>query len=114
RPEYINHRLQQFPKFGSGVTPYNYPDPPQIRATADSSGSPVSTNGHFPYGETLCHSGSTSEFVFTSYRRDANTGLDYADARFYSSRLGRFVSMDPLMGSNRYAYVNIDPINLID
>jgi len=112
--EYINLGLQQIAKIASGVTTYNYPDHLSIRATADSSGSPVSTNGHFPYGETLYHSGSTSEFVFTSYRRDANTGLDYADARFYSSRLGRFVSMDPLMGSNRYAYVNSDPINLID
>src|SRR6185437_1337089 len=46
---------------------------------------------------------------------------DYAYGRYYSSRLGRFMSMDPLSGSlalpqslNRYAYVTNDPINMID
>jgi RHS repeat-associated protein len=50
---------------------------------------------------------------FTGYERDAETGLDYAQARYYSNQAGRFTSPDPLLGSaklqlpqswNRYAY----------
>jgi RHS repeat-associated protein len=70
-------------------------------------------------------SGSAStKWAFTNYERDnaaGDSGLDYAYARFYSSRAGRFTSMDPLSGSlgnpqslNRYAYVINDPVNAID
>ena len=32
---------------------------------------------------------------FTGYERDSETGNDYALARYYSSRLGQFMSPDP-------------------
>jgi RHS repeat-associated protein len=57
--------------------------------------------------------GASADFTskFTSYERDTETGLDYAFARYYSSRLGRFLFTDPLGGSigdlqshNAYAY----------
>ncbi|HEV2195581.1 MAG TPA: RHS repeat-associated core domain-containing protein [Candidatus Acidoferrum sp.] len=60
-------------------------------------------------------------YKFTGYERDSETGLDYAFARYYSSRLGRFLSTDPLGGSvgslqsnNAYAYVVNNPMNLTD
>src|SRR5206468_285658 len=47
--------------------------------------------------------------------------FDYAFARYYSSRLGRFLSTDPLGGSigslqshNAYAYTRNNPLNAID
>jgi hypothetical protein len=49
--------------------------------------------------------------------------LDYAEQRYYSSALGRFITPDPYAGSvrlgnpdtwNRYAYVNNNPTNLTD
>lgn len=53
--------------------------------------------------------------------RDSESGLDYATFRSHCSRLGRFMTPDPIAGSianpqslNRYAYVRNDPINLID
>ena len=60
-------------------------------------------------------------YKFTGYERDSETGLDYAFARYYNSRLARFTSPDPLSGSlrdpqttNRYAYVRNNPTNLGD
>jgi RHS repeat-associated protein len=60
---------------------------------------------------------------FTSYERDSETTLDYAQARYYSSVQGRFTSVDPVMRSasigepqtfNRYSYVLNNPVNLTD
>jgi RHS repeat-associated protein len=59
---------------------------------------------------------------FATYHRD-DTGIDYADQRYYVPGTGRFRSADPLDASadpgspsswNRYAYVGGDPINAND
>jgi RHS repeat-associated protein len=55
--------------------------------------------------------------------RDAETGLDYAQNRYYSSTMGRFTSVDPTLGSinvtnpqtlNRYTYALNNPLAYID
>jgi RHS repeat-associated protein len=81
----------------------------------------VAQSGHFPYGEQWYATGSSSKWIFTTYQRDFNSGNDYAMARYYASRLGRFASPDPLGGSisdpqslNRYSYARSDSVNLID
>jgi RHS repeat-associated protein len=60
---------------------------------------------------------------FTSKERDSESKLDFFGARYYSSRHGRFTSVDPAMGSavvslpqswNRYTYVLNNPLNIID
>jgi RHS repeat-associated protein len=60
---------------------------------------------------------------FTGYEHDAETNLEFAQARYYSSTQGRFTSVDPLMASadiinpqtfNRYAYVGNNPVNITD
>jgi RHS repeat-associated protein len=112
--EYINLGHRQVATIVSGVTTFNFGDHLSTRVTADSSGNPVNTYGHFPYGQTIYQTGPARDFLFTSYRRDANTGLDNAEARFYSPRLSRFMSRDPLLGDNGYDYVDDDPINKID
>ncbi len=77
--------------------------------------------GHFPYDEVWYTTSTTTKFIFTTYERDSESGLDYAMARFYISRFGRFCSADPVEGEpddpqswNRYAYVRNDPVNLTD
>src|SRR5262249_52825552 len=52
---------------------------------------------------------------------DAETQLDYAFARYYSPRLARFLSTDPLGGSlgnlqshSAYAYTQNNPLNSVD
>lgn len=93
-----------------------------ITAITNASGTPCYQATFTPYGqematETTC----PSNYKFTGYERDAETGLDYAFARYYNSRLGRFMSPDPLAGSssdpqtlNRYAYGGNNPINFTD
>jgi RHS repeat-associated protein len=57
------------------------------------------------------------------YERDNESGLDFAQARYYNYKLGRFNSVDPVMASadiinpqtwNRYAYVGNNPVNITD
>ncbi len=60
---------------------------------------------------------------FTGKERDAETGLDYFGARYYSGAQGRFTAVDPSMESavlqnpqswNRYAYTINNPLRYID
>jgi len=98
---------------------------------ADASGCVLRRFGHYPYGEqwyeTLSPTqndpctGTTSKWDFTSYERDSESALDYAQFRFGSSRLGRFMSQDLLGGEldnpeslDLYTYVLNDPSNLAD
>jgi RHS repeat-associated protein len=60
----------------------------------------------------------------SSKERDAETGLDYFEARYYSGAQGRFLSSDPIIiNSNRmqdpqrlnaYSYVRNNPLRFID
>lgn len=112
--------------FAAGATTYYYSDHLSIRALADASGNVIGKQAQYPFGEIMTglQSGTATKWQFTSYERDlasGDSGLDYAQARFYGSRFGRFTSLDPLTGStadpqslNRYAYVRNDPINLAD
>ncbi|MBZ2179502.1 MAG: hypothetical protein K7J47_17550, partial [Acidobacteria bacterium] len=59
---------------------------------------------------------------FGTYHRD-QTGLDYADQRYYNSAIGRFLSADPYEASGganepaswgRGVYVHGDPVNFSD
>jgi RHS repeat-associated protein len=121
--EYIYAGGQRVATIASGTINYHYADHLSVRASADSTGTVTRTYGHFPFGETWYETGTPNKWKFTTYERDADSegGLDYADARFDSTRIGRFMSLDPLAGSiadpqslNRYNYVVNDPINLID
>jgi RHS repeat-associated protein len=75
-----------------------------------------------PYGEEhATQNNCPQNYKFAGYERDAETGLDYAFARSYDQRLGRFMSTDPLGGGigdpqshNRYAYVTNTPTSFVD
>jgi len=60
---------------------------------------------------------------FTGYEHDDESGLDFAQARYYSSAQGRFLSADPLLSSgeveepqtwNRYSYALNNPLVFTD
>jgi RHS repeat-associated protein len=103
-------------KIEGGAIQYYHPDHLSVRALSDAGGNKIADRGHFPYGEQWYASGSSTKFQFTSYDRDlAETGNDYAMARYYVPRLGQFSSPDPLESSpNGFAYVINDPINHTD
>jgi RHS repeat-associated protein len=58
---------------------------------------------------------------FTGYERDDETGLEFAQARYFASAQGRFTGVDPMTGQtadpqswNRYTYVGNNPVNGTD
>ncbi|MGB7068196.1 MAG: polymorphic toxin type 50 domain-containing protein, partial [Pyrinomonadaceae bacterium] len=60
---------------------------------------------------------------YTGYEKDSESGLDFAQARYYSSTHGRYTSVDPLTASasirnpqtfNRYSYVLNSPYKFTD
>ena len=74
-------------------------------------------------GMGFSNGGDTNRKKFTQYERDNETGLDYAQARYYNSIDGRFTTADPLMASahssapqtwNRYSYGLNNPLRYID
>jgi RHS repeat-associated protein len=60
---------------------------------------------------------------FTGYQKDIETSLDFAEARMYENRFGRFTAVDPLLASgksanpqtfNRYVYTGNRPLIYTD
>lgn len=92
------------------------------RAITQANGSVCFSADYYPYGEEVDYTNSCPQnYKFTGYERDAETGLDYAFARYYNPRMGRFMSVDPQGGSagapqshNAYAYVRNMPAVLVD
>src|SRR5262249_32036902 len=69
-----------------------------------------------PFGGTTVTGSTTNPFQYTNREND-QTGLYYYRARYYDSRLGRFISEDPIgfAGSfNFYTYVQNNPIRFVD
>jgi RHS repeat-associated protein len=84
----------------------------------DSGGNIATTYAYDPFGGTvLSGAANSSVFQYTGRENEGN-GLYFYRARYYSPRLGRFVSQDPLgfagSGTNLYAYTNNSPVNLVD
>ncbi len=60
---------------------------------------------------------------YTGYEKDSETGLEYAQARYYNPTHGRYTSIDPMTASatiknpqsfNRYSYVLNSPYKFVD
>ncbi len=83
-----------------------------------------SVGKYYPYGEERNSPQLPNDQVkFATYTRDSATGNDYADQRYYTSVLGRFMTPDPYKASagpsdpgswDRYSYTRADPINRYD
>ena len=118
--EYIYSGGALLAKIDSSGTKYYHQDHLSNRMVTNSSGTDVADIGHFPYGESW-YNAAGDKLMFTTYERDAESGNDYAQARSYVNRLGRFSSLDPLPGHisdpqslNRYSYVRNLPVILRD
>jgi|GEM_PF-3869394 len=69
------------------------------------------------FGVSLGTEGTvTQPFGFTDQQQDAESGLNYLRARYYSPTLGRFISRDPTFGAltnplslNRFGYTLDNP-----
>jgi len=105
------------------------------RVITDSLGNVVSRRDFMPFGEeAISNIGERPTNLkygaidsvrqkFTGYQKDDETGLDFAEARMYENRHGRFTAVDPLLASgksanpqtfNRYVYVMNSPLAYTD
>ncbi|NOT61173.1 MAG: RHS repeat-associated core domain-containing protein, partial [Acidobacteria bacterium] len=105
---------------------------PRILADVTGSLANIKRHDYLPYGEEVTGALRSATYGyatdclrqdFTTYERDDETGLDYAQARYYASKQGRFISVDPDVSSagvsdpqtwNRYAYVGNHPLVFTD
>lgn len=106
------------------------------RIITDATGNVTSRRDFMPFGEEIlagtANRTEANKFGFgndnvrkrfTGYEKDPETGLDFAEARYYDNRYGRFTAVDPLLASgqsadaqsfNRYVYVMNNPVNSVD
>jgi RHS repeat-associated protein len=110
------------------------------RLITDGSGDVKKRFDYLPFGEEILASyGSRTSAMgyntgvgtpdierlkFTGKERDAESGLDYMEARYYGSSMGRMMSPDPVFisidrirdpqGLNLYAYARNNPLSITD
>src|SRR6185295_9327606 len=89
-----------------------------VLATTDSSGNVVQRLSYDEYGNLGSGSTTTGQvFRYTGRRFDAETGLYYYRARYYTPQIGRFLQADPIGyrdDVNLYSYVGNDPLDNSD
>lgn len=102
------------------------------RINTDQNGSVTSRHDYLPFGEEITaqmsylrnyYGGDSVRQKFTGYERDNESGLDFAQARVFSSSIGRFLSGDSVLNDsevadpmswNLYAYVRNNPLKFVD
>jgi RHS repeat-associated protein len=107
------------------------------RVITDKNGNVISRRDFQPFGEELNANNATNRLDtqkynygedsvrkrFTGYEKDQETGLDFAESRYYNNKHGRFTAVDPLLASgkssnpqtfNRYVYVGNNPLTRVD
>lgn len=107
------------------------------RVITDKMGNVISRRDFMPFGEEIYagvgprttvqkYSASGLDNIrkrFTGYEKDTETNLDFAEARMYQNKHGRFTIADPLLASieignpqtfNRYIYTGNNPVNYTD
>ncbi|MGB7068402.1 MAG: RHS repeat-associated core domain-containing protein, partial [Pyrinomonadaceae bacterium] len=103
------------------------------RVTTNEDGLVTGRKDYSAFGEESFSSQRTSSLGYTGggelrkgytgYEKDSESGLDFAQARYYNSTHGRYTSVDPLTASasirnpqtfNRYSYVLNSPYKFTD
>ena len=112
------------------------------RVVTSSTGTIVDDSDFYPFGgERVVTANTDNNYLFTGKERDAESGLDFFIARYYSSQYGRFFSPDEFTGGpvevfspndplptsplpyadirdpqslNKYTYTYNDPLNFVD
>ena len=87
----------------------------------DSAGRPVQHLQYLPWGESFVDqrsSGWNAMYTFSAKEKDAETGYSYFGARYYSSDLSIWLSVDPMASKypslSPYVYCANNPIKLVD
>ncbi|MCP3998167.1 MAG: RHS repeat-associated core domain-containing protein [bacterium] len=93
-----------------------------VRALSDATGEVTDRYSFGAFGELIEHQGSDHQpFLFAGQPLDPNLGFYYNRARWMAPANGRFISVDPFIGStldpqtlHRYLYTSDNPVNLTD
>lgn len=102
------------------------------RINTNESGAVISRHDYHPFGDEITGGSRSADLgyveddnrkQFTGYERDDETGLDFAQARMYTSVLGRFSTPDEFKNDsdvkdpqswNKYAYSRNSPLVFVD
>jgi RHS repeat-associated protein len=96
------------------------------RINTDANGQVIARHDYQPFGEEISRASYGIDSVrkkFTSYEKDTETNLDFAQARYFNSGLGRFSSPDYFANDthaidpqswNLYVYTRNNPLNATD
>ena len=102
------------------------------RVVTDANGAVLSRKDFAAFGDETISPQRTASLGYvapdirqdyTGYQKDDESGLEYAQARYYNTQNGRFTSVDPLTASgairnpqtfNRYSYVTNSPYKFVD
>jgi RHS repeat-associated protein len=105
------------------------------RIATDNLGQVASRHDYMPFGEevaaTVANRNQVAGYTandrirqqYTGYERDGESGLDFAQNRYFAAKHGRFTSVDPLAASasaknpqtlNRYSYALNSPYKFTD
>lgn len=88
---------------------------------ADAAGTALQLQAYAPFGEPLLWLPQRGKVGYANHLHDEVRGLVYMQARYYDTHIGRFLSVDPVVGTpgqladfNRYAYGRNNPYRYVD
>ncbi|TAK52435.1 MAG: RHS repeat-associated core domain-containing protein, partial [Gammaproteobacteria bacterium] len=109
-----------YPASGSSSRQYLHSDAlGSLVARSNSAGARLTRHDYGPWGETV---GATPDGLgYTGHESDPDSGLVYAQQRYYDPRIGRFLTPDPVAADagtganfNRYGYAKNNPYRFTD
>ena len=124
--DYVFVGNQKVATLDGASTVYHHPDHLMGGSVdTDDTGAIVQLLDYYPYGSVRIDEhtsgGYQNPYQFTGKELDSGTDLHYYGARYYSSELGRFFSVDPWQGDmtnpqsfNKYSYVMNNPVKYVD
>ncbi|HEV2963560.1 MAG TPA: RHS repeat-associated core domain-containing protein [Candidatus Angelobacter sp.] len=93
--------------FGNAISYYFSDQLKTASVIADAAGNIKSESDYYPWGgELQFANGDSNHYKFTGKERDAESGLDYFGARYYSNGLGRFITPDWASHATAVPYAN--------
>jgi RHS repeat-associated protein len=109
-----------FAQTGETIEYYGIDAIGSVRVVFDPAGALIGRIDFTPFGEELAGASATPKERFAGLFRDGEAGLDYAQARMYQARTGRFITIDPKRSSlepqhnNRFGYALNNPLFFVD
>ncbi len=107
---------------GGMLSYYHYDGQMSTRKLTDTSGNITDSYVYDAFGILLGWDGATeNRYLYTGEQYDSNVGFYYLRARYYNQNAGRFMTHDPILGSqfepvsfHRYLYCNANPLTFRD